>query len=986
MPTPFAKPVTSLLFIAWWLIPISLFAPSLRSQDRDGAVAAQPANSEGPPIGRGLLRTRGGDVYRGQISPLSDGNFFAWSTPSLLQPLHFPWASLDALELRSTSPQDALPSQIFCAELLDGSAVSGELLSMTSDAVEMLIPTLGKREIPIGSLRHVLKLRPVGDASSQVLQATAWEQVLPTTKNGRATKWFLKAGEISTDTSGTTIAQWANLPELATIDLDVSWDQKSPNFWLTLGEPRRLELQVRKLQNKKLLNVTLLVENTKDADVITTQIPFEEGQPLSLRLMCDATKGIYALMQGEKVLGRLQGNVALKFVGRTKVQFTNTALGILTLRNLTISGSPFSIPSADAQGTSGGIEFMTKDRGTFFGSIRGMANPSSILISGLNNVESTVEINELERIEFPPRDVAIDRTEAVHLVQLQNGLRFAAKGLASQGGEEGSDDSLGAVLLPLLDSQIRIPIESIHRVSSLGPEVPTPQTAVPSEPSVDPRTFRLVTDDVVSMGHIGEVFEEGASRGKTFSWRARHAMKDVPMNATADGVIESIAAPEDRKRGGDPISKTAAKIRADGKVPDVEVASTLQPNDPNIYLKSGDCFPGTILAGNEEFVRFQTQLFAAQEIDSAQVRGLRFVNYKGADALDRATRNRLLTLPRMQRKNPPKHLVVSRDGDLVRGQLLSFDRDELKIEVRGEERTILMKNVAELIWLDAPPKPAQDASESQTTDDPKDATSNSPTASSESNTRTDLRPNPASPSPTLGVYQILLSEGARVSIVPEMVTAESLVGTHPQLGKCELAWSAVRTILLGNTIRLDASRGRFGKWKLQHAPDPKYMNEEDDANDRPADTAHMRIIGKEAPDFDLRKLDGTPCQLSDFEGKVLVLDFWATWCGPCIRSMPQLVQLSRQYYDAGVEVVFINLEESEERIRGFLEKMELNPTIAMDLDGSVSKQYAVQAIPQTVVIDRAGTVVKVLVGASEENERELRALLDELTGNVTSGK
>jgi peroxiredoxin len=236
------------------------------------------------------------------------------------------------------------------------------------------------------------------------------------------------------------------------------------------------------------------------------------------------------------------------------------------------------------------------------------------------------------------------------------------------------------------------------------------------------------------------------------------------------------------------------------------------------------------------------------------------------------------------------------------------------------------------------------------------------------------------------VYQFLLSEGARVSIVPEKVTAESLVGTHPQLGKCELAWSAVRTILLGNTIRLDASRGRFGKWKLQHAPDPKYMNEEDEANDRPADTAHMRLIGKEAPDFDLRKLDGTPCQLSDFEGKILVLDFWATWCGPCIRSMPQIVQLSRQYYDAGVEVVFINLEESEERIRGFLEKMELNPTIAMDLDGSVSKQYAVQAIPQTVVIDRAGVVVKVLVGASEENERELRAFLDELTGNVTSGK
>jgi peroxiredoxin len=278
-----------------------------------------------------------------------------------------------------------------------------------------------------------------------------------------------------------------------------------------------------------------------------------------------------------------------------------------------------------------------------------------------------------------------------------------------------------------------------------------------------------------------------------------------------------------------------------------------------------------------------------------------------------------------------------------------------------------MKNVAELIWLDTPTK--EDAAGDESAPATSDGVQEPLAAVSETNA---------------SVFQIVLSEGARVSVIPQSVDLNALRGSHPQLGDCSLDWANIRSISLGNTIRLDASRGRYSKWKLQNAPDPKYMNEDEPANDRPNDTPQMRLVGKPAPDFDIKRLDGTPCQLSDFEGKILILDFWASWCGPCIRSMPQWIEISRQYVDAGVEVVFINLEEDEERIRRFLEKMELNPTVAMDSEGSVSKQYAVQAIPQTVIIDREGVITEILVGASEENEKTLRNTLDRLTGRVSN--
>ena len=939
---------------------------------------AQQADAKQADDSLSVLRIQGGDTYRGKLAPSQNPQQLLWNCPSFLEPIAFPWDALQLVQVQDSSgdPTESSPlgKNPFCAELKTGQVVSGELVSIQPDRIELEVPQVGKVSLATENLRYLLRIIPGGSQAVEVLSAQDWEQVLPATRNGRATKWYLKAGEISTDTSGTTISQWAQLPELATIDLDVAWDQASPNWWMTLGEPRRMELQVRKLQNKKLLNVTLLLENSADADVTTIQLPYEEDQSIKLRLLCDATKGVYVLMKDNQVLGRLKGNIKERFVGRTKVSFTNTALGVLTLRDLRISRNAFSIPSEAAEvepnrPANGQFEWMTKARGTFFGSILNAPadndGQGSVKVQGIAQTPITLGFEEIERIEFPLETALPNQ---VTTVELTNGMRFASSAIQSrtEASFEGIDIDVAGKKLPVALSQIK----RISKRPLPILEDPQPKTIAEAQKIV---VQRLITDDAVSTGRIASVSQHTPG-SKTFTWLAKNAVAPVALNPRADGAIEPLVtqlAGSTQKRTKP--TENLANVRTDTPPNENDVGRPLKPEDPSLFLFSGDCFPAMVRRGDAEEFFFESTLFPKQSIEQALVRGVRFVDYRGVDKIDRATRLRLLTLPRVQRNNPPSHLVVSRDGDLLRGKLIHFDRDQLVVDVRGEQRTILVKNIAELIALDPAPKLEQPNEPTESTQPTEPTQPTDPAQSADS-----AEPQVPAPIASNDVYQIILEQGARVSIVPESVDAEELKGTHPQLGECSLPWSSVVRISLGDAIAVDASQNRYGKWKLQHAPDPKFVSESEGGNDRPNDTPQMRMIGQGAPEFDLMKIDGTPFKLKENRGKILIVDFWATWCGPCIRSIPSLIEISKEYKEAGVELVLVNCEEPETRVRPFLERLKSIPTVVLDTDGTVSKQYNVAAIPQTVLIDRDGGIVEVLVGASDENEEILRKKIETL--------
>ena len=138
-------------------------------------------------------------------------------------------------------------------------------------------------------------------------------------------------------------------------------------------------------------------------------------------------------------------------------------------------------------------------------------------------------------------------------------------------------------------------------------------------------------------------------------------------------------------------------------------------------------------------------------------------------------------------------------------------------------------------------------------------------------------------------------------------------------------------------------------------------------------------VRESAPDFTLLDLAGQPVSLSSFQGKKAVLiDFWATWCGPCRAAMPDLQELSDKFKDHGLEVVTIDEGESVAQVRHFMERKKYSLQVLLDHDGVVGDKYGVRGIPTSVLIDKNGIVQSIAIGNSW-NEEELNKRVERIT-------
>jgi len=134
-----------------------------------------------------------------------------------------------------------------------------------------------------------------------------------------------------------------------------------------------------------------------------------------------------------------------------------------------------------------------------------------------------------------------------------------------------------------------------------------------------------------------------------------------------------------------------------------------------------------------------------------------------------------------------------------------------------------------------------------------------------------------------------------------------------------------------------------------------------------------------APDFTLKTLDDQEISLSQLKGKVVLLDFWATWCGPCRESIPHLIQLYKTYRENGFEIIGISLDKGDAAVvRNFARSMDIPYPIVVAPE-EVVKNYRVTAIPTTFLIDKEGKIRERTPGFNSTIAQQMNAKVSDLT-------
>lgn len=143
-------------------------------------------------------------------------------------------------------------------------------------------------------------------------------------------------------------------------------------------------------------------------------------------------------------------------------------------------------------------------------------------------------------------------------------------------------------------------------------------------------------------------------------------------------------------------------------------------------------------------------------------------------------------------------------------------------------------------------------------------------------------------------------------------------------------------------------------------------------------------VGDRAPDYSAPLLSGEEVSLSEQRGRVVLVNIWATWCGPCRVEMPPIQQVYERYRDEGFSVLAVSVDAGpghREKVRRFVEEYGLDFPVLLDPEGRVTRVFQTVGVPETFVLDREGRIVKRLIGATDWNSAAHRALIEELLRN-----
>ena len=213
-----------------------------------------------------------------------------------------------------------------------------------------------------------------------------------------------------------------------------------------------------------------------------------------------------------------------------------------------------------------------------------------------------------------------------------------------------------------------------------------------------------------------------------------------------------------------------------------------------------------------------------------------------------------------------------------------------------------------------------------------------------------------------------LASGARFPLAVERFDPAEVIGRHPLAGDMRVPMAHLHAIRTA-APELGAAMKAFADWELKVAPEP--VLPETGGQSSP-------LLGKQAGDVSLPLLAGGQFNLSAEKGKVIVLDFWATWCGPCVKALPELIAEIATLPADKVRLIGVNQAESPEVVRKFIEARGWKLDVALDARQTAGKQFGADSLPLTVVVGPDGRIAWVKSGYSPAGAKECSAAVMKL--------
>lgn len=947
-------------------------------------VATIPLRAGEPADVTGVLRLTDGGYLAGSLAESDQANQIRWQHPDFDSPFEFAIQSIVGAAFRTGAPDDPARSKLatgeFALKLRDGDRLYGSVVGVDEDSLQFQTQNFGTLSVPRRSIEQLVRWDN-GDAVTFMGPGD-----LVDWKSGEKTgAWRDMMGQLQTDVSGAQLYRKVEIPNHSEIDIELSWIGE-PDFVVALGvsseDPKPNSdpgLSFEVWDGK----VVAVWESDEQADiaVIGKLTKLRSGLKLVIDLDQQTQQARISLHQGEQIATLNLGSGKAKRLG-DGIRIKNLR-GNLSLDSLQVTQKTKLPEPAIADNQRSDLDCFVLNNDTIQRRWISAEPDAWTLVKPTEATETEDEIKEEETedeeatAEEDPEQEEQEEREKQEQVQPSEVRQviFATPSDPSPPNQADANQR-GA------DAELQFLADDGTRLSGWIAEVREESiqfwsTALGESITIDTRRIRSMEALGGEPKPVSKA--KGSARLELQNTRVRGRIVDskdddvlrfeptggsvATMQSTASGRLVyrdikpkpvSEPPPTRRRRPAKPKGFLGVLMRAFGN--NENTARMEKPAPKSMRLRSGELIPCSIDSIDPQGVVFESDMTDKTRLPHRHLLSVQLANVNPEPDLDPIARQRLLTVPRNQKNNHPEHLIVAKNGDVMRARLLEMDQEFVRVKTRLETIEINRDVVAQIVWLQH--------------DEPNDASDDAEAGAEDDVVETQD-----------GLFiQAILRDGNRLSMTPSQVQSGVITGTNLVLGQCDFKISRADQILFGNLKMSTDPSLPLASWKLTDAPEPILLGDDGGGDGGSGGRgASSPLVGTAAPDFTLKTLSGDKFTLSKYKGRVVVLDFWATWCGPCLQAMPLIESVVDEFEADDVMLVAVNLQQTADPIRQTLERLEIEPMVVLDIDGVAAGRYEAQAIPQTVVIDREGTIQNLFVGGGPKLEDQLRAAIQAAT-------